>query len=61
MERGDIKKIHTGCEEIRSIEMEEDGVAVDQDEENCPKDTPVSKIRLQTIGIGILRQIVPLC
>jgi hypothetical protein len=60
MERGSIN-ILTACEEIRNIEMKEDGVAVDQDEEKCPKNAPVSNIRLETIVIGILRQIEPLC
>ena len=52
--------IHTGCEKIGSIETPEDGVAVDQDEEKCPKNAPVSNIRLETVVIDILCQIVPL-
>ena len=55
-EEGDID-IHTGCEEPWSIEIPEDGEAVDEDEEKCPKNAPVSKVRLQTAVIGILFQI----
>ena len=54
------KYIHTCCEKIGSIETPEDGVAVDQNEEKCPKNAPVSNIRLETVVIDILCQIVTL-